>query len=500
MMNEIDDRMGMDREKIRNAIRLQLPIEITSYAVPRNMEVYIQRVLELFLAECHQEHLQNSLSFCLGELLANAKKANTKRVYFEEKGLDINDPQQYETGMKDFRTETFDNINYYLELQRKAGLYVKFVLQLKEDKIYIEIRNNCLLTEMEKGRIAGKLDSVQQYKSMEEVLGTVLDQTEGAGLGIIIVILMLQKAGIPKENYQVFTEDDETVTRIILPGNESIFAAVEIMSYELAYMIDRIAVVRNHFDVINALVSSQELDRKAIRQIVNADIGLALLAQKYALEKDPEAIGIKHCLSLISDDELRYIYSDSNPSVRVIENTPSLENLFFHAQRTAYFTYNLFKKYGEGQSKPDTLNADVMYSLGLFNSIGFALIETQTQEQRNYMQELSCQYDEDSKRIMDVFNFGASVNYIKRTYTKKIKLPEYATMIISSWNTKRDKLPEPLVFAADILYLAEMMQYYDEKRADFCQIDRGILKKYGITHEKQFKTTITQMKISLDSD
>ena len=500
MMNEIEERLEVDREKIKNAIRLQMPIEITSYTIPRNMEVYIQRVLELFLDECHQEHLRDALSFCLGELLTNAKKANTKRVYFEEKGLDINNPKDYEEGMKDFRDETFDNINYYLEMQRKAGLYVKIVLQLKEDKIFIEIRNNSLLTDSEKVRIKDKLDSVQQYKSMEEVLGTVLDQTEGAGLGIIIVILMLQKVGLSKENYQVFTEDEETVTRIILPGNGNIFAAVEIMSYELSYMIDQIPVVKNHFEIINALVASPTLERQAIKQAIREDIGLALLAQKYALEKDSSAVGIKKCLSLLSDDELRYIYSDSNPSIRIVENSPVLENMVFHAQRTAYFAYNMFKNYQEEMNKADELNADVMYALGLFNSIGFALIETQTEEQRSYMEELSQQYEEDWKKIMDVFNFGNTANYIKRIYAKKSQMPAFATYIISCWNSRRGKLPERFMFAVDMLYMSEMMQYYDEKIADFYQIDRKILKKYGILDEKMFKTMITKMKTSLDND
>ena len=499
-MNEIEERLEVDREKIKNAIRLQMPIEITSYTIPRNMEVYIQRVLELFLDECHQEHLKDALIFCLGELLTNAKKANTKRVYFEEKGLDINNPKDYEEGMKDFRNETFDNINYYLEMQRKAGLYVKIVLQLKEDKIYIEIRNNALLNDYEKERIKDKLDSVQQYKSMDEVIGTVLDQTEGAGLGIIIVILMLQKVGLSKENYQVFTEDDETVTRIILPGNENIFAAVEIMSYELAYMIAKIPVIKSQFSVINALVSAPELDRKAIKQIIREDIGLALLAQKYGQEKEPAAMGVKKCISLLSDDELRYIYSDSNPSIRLIDNTPLLENLCFHAQRTAYFVYNLFKNYEEKMNKAEELNADVMYSLGLFNTLGFAILETQTEEQRDYMQELSQQYEEDWKKIIDVFNFGNTANYIKRIYAKKFQMPAFATYIISCWNTRRGKLPERLAFAVDILYMAEMMQFYDEKVVDFYQVDKNILRTYGISDEKQFKTMITQMKTSLDND
>ena len=500
MMNEIEERLEVDREKIKNAIRLQMPIEITSYTIPRNMEVYIQRVLELFLDECHQEHLKDALSFCLGELLTNAKKANTKRVYFEEKGLDINNPEQYEEGMKDFRNETFDNINYYLEMQRKAGLYVKIVFQLKEDKILIEIRNNALLNSSEKKRIQDKLDSVQQYKSMDEVIGTVLDQTEGAGLGIIIVILMLQKVGLSKENYQVFTDETETVTRIILPGNENIFAAVEIMSYELSYMIDKISVAKNHFSVINALVTSPELDRKAIKQIIREDIGLSLLIQKYGQEKDSSAMGVKKCLSLLSDDELRYIYSDSNPFIEVVEDTPNLENLNFHAQRTAYFTYNLFKNFAEKLNKADELTPDAMYSLGLFNSLGLSIIENQTEEQRQYMEELSQQYEGDWKKIIDVFNFGNTANYIKRIYAKKFQMPAYATYIISCWNTRRGKLPERLEFAVDILYMAEMMQYYDERIVDFYQVDRKILANYGITDEKQFKTMITQMKTSLDND
>ena len=49
----------------------------------------------------------------------NAKKANTKRVYFMEKGLDLNNDKDYELGMKTFKQETFDNIQYYLQKQKE---------------------------------------------------------------------------------------------------------------------------------------------------------------------------------------------------------------------------------------------------------------------------------------------------------------------------------------------------------------------------------------------
>ena len=45
-----------DREKIRLAVKLHTPVEVTSYTLPREMELYIQEVLMVFLSECHQEN------------------------------------------------------------------------------------------------------------------------------------------------------------------------------------------------------------------------------------------------------------------------------------------------------------------------------------------------------------------------------------------------------------------------------------------------------------
>ena len=490
MMNELDEHLEIERNIIKNSIKLQLPIEITSYTLPRNMEAYIQRVLEIFLEECYQDHLKEYLKFCLGELLTNSKKANTKRVYFQEKGLDINNPEDYELGMKTFKDEAFDNMNYYLDLQRKAGLYVKLVLQLKADKVIIEIRNNSIITPAERARIQQKLDNVQQYKTMDEVVNKVLDTTEGAGLGIIIIILMLQRVGLSKENYQVFTTDEETVTRIILPGNEKIFAAIDIMSYELIYMRDHIPVLEYRYKEVNDLAAVEKLDRNALLNCVRKDMNLALLLLKYAQEKDKNCISLYKAMELLSDDELKFIFSESNPASYMIENTQELEDLFFHAERVAYFAFSLYKNIPGFDSKYD---AEDIYTLGLLNSLGYMFLQTETKEQSDYMQELAEQFEEYSDKILDVFNFGNSNNYLKRAYIKKMNFDEDISMVLSSWNNS-SKVRDDLVPVTDLLYMSEMMQYYDEKQVEFYQVDKEILKKFKIGDEKQFKTILVQMK------
>ena len=99
MNEDLDTLKEIDAQKIKKALEYQVPIEVTTYTLPKSMEMYIHSVLSEFLTACHQNHMEQYLSFCLGELLTNAKKANTKRVYFKEKGLDINDEEQYAVGM-----------------------------------------------------------------------------------------------------------------------------------------------------------------------------------------------------------------------------------------------------------------------------------------------------------------------------------------------------------------------------------------------------------------
>ena len=54
---------------------------------------------------------------------------------------------------------------------------------------------------------------------MEDAL-TDIDRTEGSGLGLIIILLMLKQLGIKKECLKVESNDVETIAKIIIPIEE----------------------------------------------------------------------------------------------------------------------------------------------------------------------------------------------------------------------------------------------------------------------------------------
>jgi hypothetical protein len=211
------EEVSVDIEKVNAAIKRQIPLIMTTYTLPRKVERYIEEVVKIFLEYVKQNRLTDNVIYCIQELVVNAKKANTKRVYFIDRGLDLNKHEDYIQGMVSFKDDTLNNINYYLDLQRQQGLYVKLLLHLKNDMITIEVRNNATITIDELERIRKRLLKAKEYDSMEDAMIQLLDDSEGAGLGLVMLVIMLKKLGLGSNAFDILRTENETIARIVIP-------------------------------------------------------------------------------------------------------------------------------------------------------------------------------------------------------------------------------------------------------------------------------------------
>jgi hypothetical protein len=270
----IQNRVSIDTVKIRKAIEAGVPLLITTFTLPHEMELYMKDVLSFFLKELNQDFMTEYLTYCLSELCTNAKKANTKRIYFLERNLDIMSEADYKSGMTSFKKDTLENIGYYLQQQKNAGLYVKLVLQTRNGRIKIEIRNNSPATVYEYKRIHDKIARAQQYVSIEDAFSQIYDESEGAGLGLIIMILMLQKIGLAEENFQFLSENGETITRIILPLNPVTQTNLHVISQDLVRQIDELPHFPDNIIFINQLLSDPDSKLSDIAQQISNDVSL----------------------------------------------------------------------------------------------------------------------------------------------------------------------------------------------------------------------------------
>ena len=159
-------RIKVDQEKVNLAIQTGIPLTVTTYTLPPEMEGYIVDILSVFLKQLNMDNLFEGLSYSVKELVNNAKKANTKRIYFALKNLNLNNRDDYAKGMENFKMDTINNIHYYLDEQRKQGYFIKIIFQMRNNKIKIEIRNRAELTVHEYKRIHDKITRAQIYSSV----------------------------------------------------------------------------------------------------------------------------------------------------------------------------------------------------------------------------------------------------------------------------------------------------------------------------------------------
>jgi len=207
----------VDEATIEEAIELGHPFTITTFSLSHEIEVYIDNVITIFLKWAQREKLKDYICYCVRELAANAKKANTKRVYFIEQGLNIDNPKDYQKGMEHFKKATLDNMAYYIQQQKKKRLYIKLILQIRENTFYIEVRNNAAITRAELTRVYERLARSHQYNDFEDALAHPLDDSEGSGLGLVILALMLKKMGLTEDHFAISSSKTETIAQISIP-------------------------------------------------------------------------------------------------------------------------------------------------------------------------------------------------------------------------------------------------------------------------------------------
>ena len=164
-------------EQVQNAAINGKPVIIKTCKMNRETEEYILHVLELFLRYIGKSKISDQLSYCVRELLNNAKKANIKRAFFEDEKLDIRKPADYSRGMQFFKEKTVNNVEYYLDIQKKNDLYVQAYFKIKKSSLFIVISNNSPLLPIEKERILSKIK-----KALFRIFWTILKEPDWESL------------------------------------------------------------------------------------------------------------------------------------------------------------------------------------------------------------------------------------------------------------------------------------------------------------------------------
>jgi len=484
----------IDHEQIRKAARNSVPLSIKTYTLPHETEDYIEEVLGVYLEEFGQGELKDRIAYCMRELAVNAKKANTKRIYFQEKSLNINDKADYDKGMSSFKQETLDNIQYYLEKQKDAGLYIKVVFHTKGRNFTMSIRNNSLISRKEQMRIYDRIARSRAFKSMEEALTSVMDDSEGAGLGIVILVLMLKKIGLDEDAFDIDVEGDETVARISIPFSDIHVENITELSREIVSQIDKLPQFPENIVHLQKLINDPESEIADIARQVSMDPSLTadLLkivnsAQFMLPKKVDNIVEAVKLLGLKGLKNQLYTYGTQ----KVLDTRQ--KDLWDHSYKTAFYAYNLAKNF---KRKRDLL--DDAYVGGILHDMGKIIF---SEVHPHLLDRITsfCSSKEISRNLFEDFSAGLNHAEIGGMIAKKWNFPDSLVEAIA-FHHEPDQASEESRDVVETVYLANAMTNLENKELQFEQLDMEILNSFGISTEEQMNMVLEKLNAAFEEN
>jgi len=480
----------VDENKIKKAIQSGLPLTITTYTHPKEIEIYIERVIESFLRHMNQLMLKDYIIYCVQELVVNAKKANTKRVYFAERSLNINDDNDYETGMENFRREAIGNIAHYLQIQKEKGLYIKIALQIKRNVIYLEIRNNVTATKMEQLRIHDKMARSRQYNTLEDALVQALDDSEGAGLGLVILSLILKKLGLDEEAFSIKISGKNTIASISIPLEQALIDNMSVLSDEIAENINSLPQFPENIQRIQRLIDDPESDIPIIAKHISMDPALTadllkiVNSAEYMLSRKVEniteavkMIGIKGVKNLLYSYGTQKILGD---------DTDNKKKLWKHSYKTAFYAYNVARSF-----KNDSNLLDDVFVGGILHDMGKIIFSNVHPDLLNKIKGFCADKNVPASTFE---NLSAGMNHAElgALVAEKWNFPERLVAAIR-YHHDPEAAPPDCRDMADIVYLANIFCEYQSGNITFDQIDSEPLEKLGLGNKKQVDNLLERL-------
>ena len=477
----------VDESKIKKAVQSGIPLTITTFTLPHEIEIYIEDVLTVFLKEVDQSKLKDYLIYCVQELAVNAKKANTKRVYFIERGLDLRNPSDYKEGMAHFKENTLNNIGHYLQLQKEKELYIKLVFQIKKNVIYIEVRNNVEITRIESIRIHDKLARSRQYNNLENAMMQVLDDSEGAGLGLVILALMLKKIGLDEDCFDIFSAGKETIARIMIPLDQARMENLSFLSSTIVDNVHSLPQFPENILLVQKLIGDPKSDMAGIaRQIsmdpaLTADLLKIVNSAQYMLSKKVD--NISEAVRLVGIRGIKNLLYSYGTQKLLGDDSVEKKQLWEHSYKTAFYAYNLVKNF-----KRDKNLLDDVYVSGILHDMGKIIFSTVHPDLLDKIKGFCVDKNMSASTFEDL---AAGMNHaeIGALIAEKWNFPEG---LIAAIRYHHNPLQSPDEYRQLInaVYLANMFCEYENNNIVFDQFEPDVLDDFGINSKKQIDTLL----------
>ncbi len=452
----------------------------------QDVDSQIIKIIHRYLEHYDLLFHKDTIISIIKELINNSIKANLKRLYFESAGLDINDSKSYRNGMETFKEAVFQSQESDLIKTLQGSKYmVRVSFCSTADNLSISVINNNPILESEMNKIKSRVTKAYKYQDISEAFIDVLDDSEGAGLGLIMALMLLKNSGFPQNVFTISRNDTLTSVNLSIPRKvmtpETHFKITE----EIMKEIENIPALPDNIKEIRMLIRDPNSEIKEIGRSISRDPGLTASIMKLAnsagyvtmnrLETIDEAvkiIGIKGINTLLIATGVQ----------KVVETRyKRYETVWNDSYKRAFYAQLITKKINQNSKI-----GDQAYLSALLADIGKIVMLSLQNEVIDKIKKINGFKGMLDSTLIEEISLGISHSSLGALICKKWNFNESLIKTIELHHRPHRAEGEfkNLVYA---VYLADIMVEIENNKFRFDIADDGVLEFFKLTNKTKFE-------------
>lgn len=441
----------------------------------------INSFMAQLLASRDRVFLLESVITILRESVFNAIKANAKRIYFESTGINISDHDEYQKMMAEFKSRVIINLSEMEAPMEMSRYTAEFIVQKNSnDDLTIAVENNVPLLPEEKARIEQRITAAYRYQDFNDVYEEMYDETEGAGLGIILTIMILKNSGIPTNLFKISSNSSVTRSELTIPGQ---LRPQEVHTNIKDQIIKQISMLPTFPGTTLELIQMCEdpgANMNNIAAKISTDPSLAAdilkLANSAGFISSRKIDTISDALIRIGLKNLKFMLIAASSRTILEKRFKKFESIWSHCIKTAYYARLISIELGFKQ------NAEQAFIGGLLHDMGKIVLLSVDLDMTNRIAEIVEQHRIRTTTVIEEISIGISHSTIGKLIAEKWN---FAGFIVQSIEYHHSPLRATGEYknVVGIVYLANLLCGVETKKYEYSYADMMLLDSLGIKDE-----------------
>jgi len=472
------------------------PVNLTFKFISPDILMLIKSVVTRQLEKHDLHFISNTVLAILRELLVNSLKANAKRIFFQINNFDINNPQEYEEGIKKFKQDAIEDMDSLKDDILKSDLTITFHIAEKSDFILFVIQNNVGIIPEELKRINDRISVVAHQSDFLDIYENVGDDTEGAGLGLSLVIMFLKTMGVDPATFKINSENGVTVTSIQVPYKLKSPEVLTTIKQKILNEITGMPTFPENIIVLMRMCSNPDTNIDKIVTIIKQDIAITSevikLSNSAGFVSTKRINDIKEALIKIGLNNLKLILIAGNARKIMESKYKKFEEVWDHCSRVAFYSRELALRF-----KLQGVEIENAYTAGLLHDIGKVILLAVDAKGMQSIADIVQNRELVTATVLEEVSIGISHAEIGYLVAENWNFPNFLAEI-AKYHHAPLNISDEFKNSGFCVYLANMIVGIEDRKYSFSYIEDTVLEKFNIKDEAGLMEIDEALKKSFD--